>query len=453
MRITFLGAAGTVTGSKYLVETDGRRIVVDCGLFQGLKELRERNREPFAVDPASVDAVVLTHAHLDHSGWLPVLVREGFRGPVHCTPATADLAEILLADSAHLQEEEAEFANRHRISRHQPALPLYTVHDAERAVSLLRTSEWGTDVELGGGASARFRRAGHMPGAASVSLTIGGKTILFSGDLGRPGDALLPDPEPASACDWLLVESTYGDRRHPTGDPGDELAEVIRSTAANGGVVLIPAFAVGRAQELMYHVHRLKQAGRIPDIPIFVDSPMAARATAVFLKHPDSMRLTPDEYTTITSGVKAVGSVEESKKVDRMSFPRVIISASGMATGGRVLHHLKVFAGDPRNTVLFAGYQAAGTRGAQMVAGAREVKIHGEWVQVRCRIEQLDGLSAHADYEEILGWLSTVPAPPKHTFIVHGEPQAADALRVRIRERLGWACTIPQHRQTVELEG
>ena len=453
MRITFLGAAGTVTGSKYLVETGDRRILVDCGMFQGLKELRERNRESFPADPSSIHAVVLTHAHLDHTGMLPALVRDGYRGPVHCTPATADLGEIMLADSAHLQEEETAFANRHGFSKHRPALPLYTMHDAERAASLLRPTGWDTDVDLGGGVGVRFRRAGHMPGAAHVTLTVGGRTILFSGDLGRPNDPLLPDPDPAPGCDWLLVESTYGDRRHPAIDPTEELGAVIRDTAAAGGVVLIPAFAVGRAQELMLHLHRLRQGGRIPDLPLYLDSPMAARATDIFERHPEAVRLPPEECRVICRDVRTTQSVEESKRIDAMTYPRVIISASGMATGGRVLHHLKVFAPDPRNTVLFAGYQAAGTRGAQMVAGAREVKIHGEWVPVRCRVEQLDGLSAHADYEEILAWLATLPAPPKRAFIVHGEPQAADALRVHIRDRFGWECTIPKHRDTFELEG
>ncbi len=453
MRITFLGAAGTVTGSKYLVEAEGRKVLVDCGMFQGLKELRLRNREPWAFDPASLDAVVLTHAHLDHTGMLPALVREGFRGPVWCTPATADFAEIMLADSAHLQEEEAEFANRHGISKHHPALPLYTVHDAERAVAQLRSVGWGEETRLGDGAAFRYRRAGHMPGAATVEMRVGGRTILFSGDLGRPNDPLLPDAEAAPACDWLLVESTYGDRLHPREDPGEELAQVVAQTASRGGTTLIPAFAVGRAQELMYHLHRLKRGGRIPDIPIYLDSPMATRATAVFTQHPEAVRLAPEECRFICEGIETADSVEESKRIDRMSFPRVIISASGMLTGGRVLHHLRVLAGDPRNTVLFAGYQAPGTRGAQMVAGAREVKLLGGWVPIRCRVEQLDGLSAHADYEEILSWLATVPSAPRRAFITHGEPQAADALRVRIEDRFGWACTIPHHLETVELEG
>jgi metallo-beta-lactamase family protein len=452
VRITFLGAAGTVTGSKYLVEADGRRVLVDCGMFQGLKELRLRNREPWPFDPASLDAVVLTHAHLDHSGMLPALVRDGFGGAVWCTRATAGLAGIMLADSAHLQEEEADFANRHGTSKHHPALPLYTLRDAELAVSRLRTAEWEVETGLGGGASFRFRRAGHMPGAATVGLSAGGATILFSGDLGRPRDPLLPDPDPAPACDWLLVESTYGDRLHPREDVGDELAKVIGATAARGGTVLIPAFAVGRAQEMMFHLHRLRREGRIPDLPVFLDSPMATRATAVFATHPEAVKLTVEECREIGRGVETADSVEESKKIDRMTYPRVIISASGMLTGGRVLHHLRALAQDPRNTVLFAGYQAPGTRGAQMVAGAREVKMLGGWVPIRCEVAKIDGLSAHADYEEILAWLATVPAKPRRVFITHGEPQAADALRVRIRERFGWECAIPKLGEVVELE-
>ncbi|HEX8694633.1 MAG TPA: MBL fold metallo-hydrolase [Longimicrobium sp.] len=452
MDITFLGAAGTVTGSKYLVEAGGKRVLVDCGLFQGLKALRERNREPFPVPPESVDAVVLTHAHLDHSGWLPVLVREGFRGPVWCTPATADLCEILLADSAHLQEEEAEFANRRGHAKHKPALPLYTVRDAARATELLRTAAWEEAVALADGISFRYRPAGHIPGAATVELSAGGKTVLFSGDLGRPGDPLLPDPAPTPGADYLLVESTYGDRLHPPVDPGDELAEVVSETAARGGVVVIPAFAVGRAQIVMYHLHRLKGEGRIPDVPVFLDSPMASRATRAFRDHPEARRLSPEEWAAVAASAQPADTVEESKRIGRMSFPRVIVSASGMATGGRVLHHLAALAPDPKNTVLFAGYQAVGTRGAQMVAGAREIKIHGEWVPVRCRVEQLDGLSAHADYEEILGWLAKLGRAPRRAFIVHGEPAAADCLRVRIRDRLGWECTIPEHKQKFALE-
>jgi metallo-beta-lactamase family protein len=451
VEITFLGAAGTVTGSKYLVRTQQGTLLVDCGLFQGLKQLRLRNREPFPVDPATIGAVVLTHAHLDHSGYLPVLVRDGFRGPVFCTPATADLAAVLLRDSAHLQEEEADFANRHGYSKHSPALPLYGALDAERAIELLRPVPMNAEIDAGGGASFRFVPAGHIPGAASVWLRADGATLAFSGDLGRSGDPTLPPPQTDGAADWLVVESTYGDRLHPAIDPEDELAEVVQRTASRGGVVLIPAFAVGRAHAVLYHLYRLRQAGRIPDIPVYLDSPMAAAAMHILARHPESLRLSTAEARAVSEFARIVSSVEESKRVDRMSMPRIVISASGMATGGRVLHHLKVIAPEPANTVLFSGYQAAGTRGAQMVAGAREIKIHGGYVPVRAEVRVMDSLSAHADWREILAWLSAFPSPPRHTFITHGEPAAADHLRLKIEERLGWACSVPEHRQRVVL--
>ena len=452
MEITFLGAAGTVTGSKYLLQTSGARVLVDCGLFQGHKELRLRNREPFPVDPASLDAVVLTHAHLDHTGYLPVLVREGFRGPVLCTPATAALCEVLLMDSAHLQEEEARYANKEGYSKHHPALPLYTVRDAERALGLLRGVPWGEEHALPGGARFRYAPAGHISGASTIRMEADGKAILFSGDLGRPGDPLLPDPAPVeAAADYLLVESTYGDRMHYPGDPEIELAAVVNRTVREGGVVLIPAFAVGRAQILMYHLHQLKKSGRIPDVPVFLDSPMASTATRIFFEHAEAHHLSREEAAAVAAAAEPADTVSDSKRIGRMRFPRIIISASGMATGGRVLHHLKALAPDERNTVLFAGYQASGTRGAQMTGGARQVKIHGHMVDVNCRVEVLDGLSAHADYVEMLGWLERFPAPPKRTFIVHGEPGPADAFRHKIEERLGWYCTVPQHGERVGL--
>lgn len=451
MRIQFLGAAGTVTGSRHLIETGGRRVLVDCGLFQGLKELRERNRAPFPVDPASIDAVVLTHAHLDHSGWLPVLVREGYAGPIHCTAATAELTAILLADSAKLQEEEADNANRHGYSKHRPALPLYTIRDAERAAARLETVEWDAETPVAGGVTATLTPVGHIPGAAAVRIVAADGAVGLSGDLGRPGDPLLPDPAPPPACDWMLLESTYGDRRHPEGDPAEEIARVVERTASRGGAVVIPAFAVGRAQEVAYHLHRLMGSGRIPHLPVFLDSPMASRAIAVSCAHPEAMRLSAAECREITSFLRVADTVAESKRIDAMQVPCVVISASGMATGGRVLHHLKALAPDRRNTILFSGYQAAGTRGAQMLAGAREVKIHGEWVTIRAEVAALQGISAHADYEELIGWVARLERKPRTLFLVHGEPGAADALRVRIADRLGIPCVVPRHGETVTL--
>ncbi|HEX8363604.1 MAG TPA: MBL fold metallo-hydrolase [Longimicrobium sp.] len=451
MEITFLGGAGTVTGSKYLVSAAGRRILVDCGLFQGLKQLRLRNREPFPVDPASIDAVILTHAHLDHTGYLPVLARGGFRGPVYCTPATADLCAILLPDSGHLQEEEARYAAGHGYSRHAKPRPLYTRADAEDTLQLLQGAGFGEDVGAGGGLRFCFRPAGHMLGAATVTLTDGSTTVLFSGDLGRPNDPLLPSPAPVPQADVVVVESTYGDRLHEPVDPEEELATVISRTAMAGGAVLIPSFAVGRAQSLLYHIRRLKDTHRIPDLPVFLDSPMAQEATAVFLRRAAELRLTPAECEAMCTAAEATSTVEESKRIDRMRYPRVIISASGMATGGRVLHHLKALASDPKNTILFAGYQAAGTRGADLLRGAKEIKIHGAYVPVRAHVEALDNISAHADYEEILAWLRALKAAPRQVYITHGEPAAADALRRRIEERFGWSCRVPEHAERAVL--
>lgn len=451
MDITFLGAAGTVTGSRYLLTHGGRRVLIDCGLFQGLKQLRLRNREPFPVEPASLDAVLLTHAHLDHSGYLPLLVREGFAGPVYCTSGTKALCEILLPDSGHLQEEEAEAANRYGYSKHRPALPLYTQRDAEVACERLQTVPLEEPIDLGDGLSARFLPAGHILGAAMILVRGPEGSILFSGDLGRPTDPLLPPPAIVREADWLVVESTYGNRRHEATDPLDDLTQVVARTAGRGGSVLIPSFAVGRAQHVLYLLHRLRETGRIPQIPIFLDSPMATRATRVYREHPEEHRLSEVECRAVCSVAKATDTVAESKAIDAMTYPRIIVSASGMATGGRVLHHLKVLAPDPRNTVLFVGFQAAGTRGAKMLEGAEAVKIHGEYVPVRAEVRELANLSAHADHVEILDWLHHFDRPPSRTFITHGEPVAADAMRQHIEEQLGWECYVPEHRETVPL--
>jgi metallo-beta-lactamase family protein len=453
MRIVFLGAAGTVTGSKYLVETGHARILVDCGLFQGLKELRERNWADFPVPPASIDAVVLTHAHLDHSGYLPLLVRNGFRGPVVCTASTRALCAILLPDSGYLQEQDASFLNRHGISRHKPALPLYTLADAEAAMRSFRPVEFGRDVPLPNGFSARFLPAGHILGAAIVELTGGGRKIVFSGDLGRPNDPIMPDPAPVANADYLLVESTYGDRKHPDIDPADALLDVISRTFARAGTILIPAFAVGRTQTILYHLWRLRQERRLGDVPIFLDSPMAVSASDIFCTHVKDHRLSAREAIAVCDTAHYVSSVEESKELDKSPIPKIIVSASGMATGGRVLHHLKRYGPDPKNTILFAGYQAAGTRGDAMVNGAKEVKIHGEMVPVRAEVDNLSMLSAHADADEIVAWLRNFRKPPRATFIVHGEANGAEGLRRRIEQDLDWRCTIPAHLQAVDLGG
>ena len=448
---TSLGGAGTVTGSKHLLESDGRRILVDCGLFQGLKKLREQNWDPFPIKPSSIDAVVLTHAHLDHSGYLPKLVKDGFRGPILASAATRDVAEIILRDSGHIQEKDAENANRYGYAKHKPALPLYGVHDAERAVERFSSTAFQQEVRLPGGATLMLRRAGHILGAATAEVTWNGTRILFSGDLGRYGDATMVDPEPVTEADYVVVESTYGDRLHDPHDPTQTLGDVIERTTARGGTVVIPTFAVGRAQSLLYHLWQLKEAGRIGLVPIYMDSPMAINATDLLCAHLGDHRMPRDVCEAVCGIATYVRDVEASKKITVSPMPKVILAASGMATGGRVLHHIKAFGPDRRNTILFSGYQAAGTRGRSMVEGAKDVKIHGQWVPINAEVATLPMLSAHADYEEILRWLSGIKRPPRKTFIVHGEPHASDALRVRIQDRLGWDCVIPEMMERHEL--
>ena len=451
MRLSFLGAAGTVTGSKFLIEHDNRRVLVDCGLFQGYKQLRLRNWDHFPVPPGQVDAVLLTHAHLDHSGYLPALVRDGFAGPVYATAATTALAGILLRDSGHLLEEEAEYANRHGFSKHHPALPLYTEADAERALDQFHPLALDTGLALGGGLQARLHPAGHILGAAMVELSAGGTTLLCSGDLGRLHDPVMRPPAAVPGCDYLVVESTYGDRRHPAGSAEQQLAEVINRTTARGGITVIPSFAVERAQTLMYYLHRLKLARRIPDVPVFLNSPMATDVTALFRQFGGEHRLSPEDCEGMCRVARMVRSVEESKLLNRRTDPAIIIAASGMATGGRVLHHLKAFAPDPRNTLLFSGFQAGGTRGAAIVAGAASVRIHGEDVPIRAEVVAMEHLSAHADADEIMTWLRGFARAPRHTFVVHGEPNAADTLRRRISVELGWPVSVPEHLASVEL--
>lgn len=451
-RLSFLGGAGTVTGSKYLVEADERRILIDCGLFQGLKALRLMNWDRLSVDPASIDAVILTHAHLDHSGYLPLLIRNGFRGRVFCTEATRDLCAILLPDSGYLQEKDAEYANRHGFSKHRPALPLYTAAEAQASLDRFAPQPFDKPFTVAANFAVRFRPSGHILGSALVELGVAGRTLLFSGDLGRPHSPVLVDPAAATAADFVIVESTYGNRLHGPEDPEDVLADIIGRTVRRGGVVVIPTFAVGRVQLVLYHIQRLKRAKRIPDVPVFLDSPMAVNASDIFCNHLGEHRLTRAQCHALCDTARYVNSVEESKALDRDSVPKIILSASGMATGGRVLHHLKVFAPHPANTILFTGFQAAGTRGAAMVAGASSVKIHGAEVPVAAEVANLGMLSAHADREEVLAWLQNMETPPRRTFVTHGEPAAAQALHDAIVERLGWPCTVPELHQSVELE-
>lgn len=451
LSLTFLGAAGTVTGSKYLLQADKHRVLVDCGLFQGVKQLRLRNWAPLPVDPTSIDAVVLTHAHIDHSGYLPVLVRHGFRGPVHCSEATKDLCEILLPDSGFLQEKDAERANRYGYTKHTPALPLYKRAEAEACLKLLLTHPFDEPIRIGPDLTVRFRRAGHILGSATLEFDCRGTVVAFSGDLGRMSDPLMAPPEPIARADYLVVESTYGNREHDSADPADVLARIITETARRGGTVLVPTFAVGRAQSLLYQLYRLRQDKRIPDVPMFLDSPMAVDASELLCKHPPEHRLPQDVCRVMCREVRYVNSVEESKALGANVAPKVILAASGMATGGRVLHHLKTFGPDPRSTILFAGFQAAGTRGAALVGGASAVKIHGAYVPIRAEVQNLATLSAHADRSEILSWLSRFTSPPRVTFVTHGEPTASDALRVAIEERLHWTVKVPEQGEMSEL--
>jgi metallo-beta-lactamase family protein len=452
LRLTFLGGVGTVTGSKTLLELGRRRFLVDCGLFQGFKQLRLRNWERLPIEARSIDAVVLSHAHLDHSGYLPLLVKNGFARKIHATPGTRDLCAILLPDSGHLQELDADYANRHGFSKHHPALPLYTRADAVRALGNFETTPFGRARELGGGATLRFHRAGHIVGAAHVAIDGRGRRIVFSGDIGRPKDPVMRPPSAIEHADALVVEATYGDRRHPATDPEEALGDIVRRTAKRGGSVVIPAFAVGRSQSLLYHLWRLKTGRKIPDLPIFLDSPMAIEASALLAKHSADRRLGAAEWRAVCAVARATPSVEESKAIETNRVPSIIVSASGMATGGRVLHHLKTFAPDPRSSIVLAGFQAGGTRGAALIAGAREIKIHGAMVPVRAEVAALDMLSAHADADEIMAWLGHLRKPPRMTFVVHGEPAAADALRRRIEGELRWPCRVPEYRESYELD-
>jgi metallo-beta-lactamase family protein len=451
LSLQFLGAVGTVTGSRFLIQQNNHRTLIDCGLFQGYKQLRLRNWSPLPVQPDAIDRVILTHAHLDHSGYLPVLCRDGFTGPILATPATCALCRYLLPDSGFIQEKDAAHANRVGYTRHEPARPLYTRKDALACQSQFQATPFDTTTRLDDHSTLRFHHAGHIPGAAIVELTLGETRIVFSGDLGPYRSATMPPPALLSRADVVVVESTYGDRERPSADPEDILAEVIGRTVARSGSVIVPAFAVGRTQLLLHHLQRLIAQRRIPRVPVYLDSPLAINATDVFARYPEDHRLSPAEADAACALPRYVRDPEESKQLDRDPMPKIIIAGSGMATGGRVLHHLKVYLPDARNTVLFAGFQAGGTRGARLVAGADSVRIHGRDWPVEAEVVNLDMLSAHADRRELLDWLSHFETPPRQTFIVHGEPDASDALRQAIERRLGWDCTVPEYRQRYRL--
>ena len=441
-----------MTGSRYLVEANGHRVLVDCGLFQGYKQLRERNWAPFPVEPASIDAVVLTHAHLDHSGYLPALVRQGFRGRIHCTQGSAALCGLLLPDSGHLLEEEAKYAARKGYSRHKEPLPLYTERDAELSLRQLQGHDYEQAVDVVPGIQARFHPAGHILGAAHVSLDVHGQRLHFSGDLGRQHESLMNPPTPLPACDVLVCESTYGNRAHVAIDQEAELAPIVRRVAARGGVIVIPAFAVGRAQALLLHLARLRQRGEIPAVPVYLNSPMAVDATRLYHAHHAEHHVSDEDCRRMYELATFVNTVEESKALNRRRGPMIIISASGMATGGRVLHHIEAFGPDDRNAILLAGYQAGGTRGAALAGGARVLRMFGREVPIRAEVVQLQGFSGHADAGELLAWMRTTPSAPRMVYVTHGEPDAADTLRGRIKRELGWNARVPEHLERVALE-
>ncbi|HQR27227.1 MAG TPA: MBL fold metallo-hydrolase [Nocardioides sp.] len=442
--LTFLGAAGTVTGSRFLVESPQSRILVDAGLYQGLKELRQRNWQEFPVDPASFDAVVLTHAHLDHCGYLPRLVREGFTGPIVCTRETAEMAAVVLRDSAHLQEEDARYANEAGFSRHRPALPLYDDGDVERTLPLLRPVAFHDPAPVGEDVTATLSSAGHILGSASVLLDVAGTAVLFSGDLGRPDHPVVVDREDPPPAEVVVVESTYGDRVHPPAT-SEVLADTVRRALGRGGSVLIPAFAVDRTEVVLVALGALMREGRIPSVPVYVDSPMAVAALDIYRR---ALRL--DSFGV--PDLRVVRSVQESQQLNDPERPCVVLSASGMATGGRVLHHLAGMLPDPRHAVLLSGYQAVGTRGRDLAEGARQVKIHGRYVAVRAEVVLDSEFSVHADAPEIIDWLRRLPRPPRTVYVVHGEPAASEALAARISEALGWSAVTPRFRERVRLD-
>lgn len=445
MRIQFLGATQTVTGSKYLIKTNHHQILIDCGLFQGYKELRLRNWANIPIDPKEIDYVLLTHAHIDHSGYIPLLIKNGFCGKIFCTAATKDLCSILLPDSGHLHEEDARYANRKGYSKHHPALPIYTQQEAEDSLNYFQVVSFGDDVPLDKNFHATFYYGGHILGASFIRLEQKDVSILFSGDLGRQNDPLMFAPEDPPYADYLVIESTYGNRVHDKTDPLMQMKSIINRTVKRGGSVIIPSFAVGRTQSLLYYLHELKAKKEIPDIPVFVDSPMATNATKIFARYAEQNRLTKEQNRAVCGVAQYINSVDASIALDNQKFPSIIISASGMATGGRVIHHIRHFAPNPNNTILFSGFQVGGTRGYRMVQGEREIKMFGQMIPVRAEIAQIENISAHADSIEMLQWLAHLKKAPRKLFITHGEIEAAQALKAKIEHQFHWKCDIPSY--------
>lgn len=451
MEIQFLGAAGTVTGSKYLLTIKNQKILIDCGLFQGLKHLRLKNWEKFAVNPAEISSVILTHAHIDHSGFIPRFVKEGFKGKIYCTPATKELCQILLIDSGHLMEEEAKYLNKYNKSKHEPALPLYTTQEAQESIKYFETVQFNEKKSVGPNLNLEFHYAGHILGASSVILEAEGKRIAFTGDIGRMNDPIFYPPEPLPKIDYLVTESTYGNRLHKSTDTLEELATIINETIQRKGVILIPAFVVGRAQTIMYYLSVLKKRKLIPEIPMYLNSPMAINVSKIFRQFHRLHRLSADECDETCDIVKYIRTVEESKALNERNGPMLIISASGMLTGGRILHHLEAFAPYEQNTILLTGFQSAGTRGEALLNNAEEIKIHGQYVPIKAQVKTLSNISAHADYKEIIQWFSKSKINPERVFVTHGEISAADELRHRLTETFGWECTVPAQDEIMRL--
>lgn len=451
-QITFLGASRTVTGSKYLVEYKSKKIFVDCGLFQGLKDDRLKNRQKLPIFPKNVDAIILTHAHLDHSGYIPLMVKEGFKGHIYSTHASYELAKIILPDSGYLQEEDARYMAKKKASKHKNPLPLYTEEDATKCLKQFKITRFKDRIDLGDGISFEFHPAGHILGAGTVSLYLDDEVIVFSGDLGRNNDLVLFDPEKVKKADYVLCESTYGDRIHKPIDCKEELCRIIKKTVGRGGNLIIPAFAVGRTQLILYYIYQLKKEKKIPSIPIFVDSPMSIKVTNLLDDFASEHRLTKEECYDIFDNTKFTTTVDQSKRIFDCNVPCIIISASGMATGGRVLHHLAHYGPDNRNTILLVGYQAVGTRGRALQDGKKELKIHGQIVKIDAEVERLENMSAHADQNELIGWLSGFENKPKRVFVVHGEEKSSQTLADRIEREFSWNTSVPEYAEIVQLQ-
>ncbi|HAG15942.1 MAG TPA: MBL fold metallo-hydrolase [Bacteroidales bacterium] len=449
--VKFLGAAGTVTGSKYLLTLNDKKILVDCGLFQGLKYLRELNWMDFHLNPSEIDCVLLTHGHLDHCGYLPRIVKQGFNGPIYSTFPTADLTAIILKDSAKIQEEDAEYANEHGYSKHEPALPLYDLEDAEKALELLHPIEVDTFFSLCDEIKFRFRHNAHIPGAAFIELVVNDKMIVFSGDIGRPSDPMLLPPETPEKADYLFVESTYGDREHSNESTEDILLRIINDSLGKHGPLFVSSFTVDRAQDFMYLIWKLKQAKKIPNIPVYLDSPMGADVSKLFLKYPQWLSMNPRDFLNVFKNTLIVHSMGETKMLTKNKNPHIVIAGSGMMNGGRILTYLEAQLGNPRATFILPGYQAEGTRGRDLSEGASSIKVRGKFYNVEATIEHITTMSSHADRSELINWLSHLESAPKKVFIVHGEKSGAEGLKQKLEEVYGWNCIIPQLNDEFEL--